>query len=165
VRPSLGEEGIDLVIGTAGPDLEGVFQQRLWDDGFSCLLRADHPRLEEPWTLDLYCALKHVLIAPRGTPGSVVDTALEEQGRRRVVVTRVAQFVPAAHIVAGSDAIVTLPTRLAELLAPSLGLVVREPPLALPRFTIWQQWHGRQQSDPAHRWLRALVAQVAAHRP
>lgn len=152
----------DLQLGTSAPEGEGIYQQRLWDDGFSCLLRRDHPRRDAPWDLDGYCALRHVLVAPRGAPGSYVDTLLEEHGRRRVIVARVAQFVPAAHIVAGSDAIATLPARLAAVLAPPLGLLVRPPPIPLPRFTIWQQWHARHHTDPAHRWLRALIARVAA---
>lgn len=162
---ALADGALDLVFGTASPDADGLFQQRLWHDGFSCLLRTGHPALDRTWDLDAYCALRHVLVAPRGTPGSLVDSLLEELGRRRTVQVRVAQFVPAAHIVAGSDAIVTLPGRLAAVLAPPLGLVARPPPFPVPRFTIWQQWHLRRHADPAHTWLRTLIASLRPPEP
>jgi DNA-binding transcriptional LysR family regulator len=159
---ALAEGALDLAIGTAGRDVDGLYQQRLFDDGFSTLLRAGHPAAEAPWDLDTYCALRHVMVAPRGTPGSVVDSILHDLGRRRFVQARVAQFVPAAHIVAGSDAVATMPSRLAALLAPPLGLLQRPPPFPVPRFTIWQQWHHRRHADPGHAWLRGLVAEAAA---
>ncbi|XXQ55254.1 hypothetical protein ACA040_003965 [Xenophilus aerolatus] len=35
-------------------------------------------------------------------------------------------------------------------------------PVDLGRFPVEMAWHLRRRHDPAHRWLRALVAEVAA---
>ncbi|HEX3773764.1 MAG TPA: hypothetical protein VHV51_04820 [Polyangiaceae bacterium] len=37
-----------------------------------------------------------------------------------------------------------------------------EPPLRLPRFSFSLAWHPRLDHDPAHRWLRALIAEICA---
>ena len=36
-----------------------------------------------------------------------------------------------------------------------------EPPLPLPPFTLYQVWHERRQEDPAHAWLRGVLAEIA----
>lgn len=153
----------DLVIGPPGLEGDGLYQQRLFDDSFSCVLARTHPLADAPWDLDLFCGLRHVLIAPRGGPGGPVDARLEALGRKRQVCVRVASFVAAAHVVAGSDLVLTMPTRLAVLLAPALDLLLRTPPapLEVPSFALAQFWHARRHHDPLHRWVRALVADAA----
>ncbi|MEU6407411.1 hypothetical protein [Microbispora sp. NPDC046933] len=34
-------------------------------------------------------------------------------------------------------------------------------PLDLPRLPVGQAWHARHDADPAHRWLRQEIRQVA----
>lgn len=157
---ALADGRVDLFMGSSGLEGDGIYSQAVWQDGFVCLLRRGHPALEQPWDLDTYCAQRHVLIAPRGTASSVVDGLLERVGRGRRVAVRVAHFLVAAHVVAGSDAIVTLPRQVAVPLARDLGLEIRLPPLDVPEFSIVQYWHERKHADPAHRWLRRLVAGV-----
>ena len=147
---------VDLLIGAAGLEGEGTYSQSLWEDGFVCVLRRGHPALAEPWTVDAYCALRHVLIAPRGVAGGVVDALLEGMGRRRRVVARVPHFLVDVDVVAASDAIVTMPRSIAVEMADR-PVVLREPPFAIPGFTIAQFWHERRNADPAHRWLRRSV--------
>ena len=70
---------------------------------------------------------------------------------------RVPHFLSAPLVVAASDAIITLPERVARAVARSHGLVVRKPPLALPSFAFSSFWHARNDDDAAHAWLRELV--------
>lgn len=124
---------------------------------FVVLARTGHPALRPgSWSLARYTELGHVLVAPRGTPGSLVDEALARLGRSRRVVARVQHFLGAAFIVARSDLIVTCPQILFTTVAPELGLVAMKPPAALrladDRTSI--VWHDRVHADPGHRWLR-----------
>jgi DNA-binding transcriptional LysR family regulator len=66
----------------------------------------------------------------------------------------------APHIIASSDLLLTMPERVARVLAPPLDLVVLEPPpeLLLTGFTISMLWHERTHSDPARCWLRDVIA-------
>jgi LysR family nod box-dependent transcriptional activator len=50
---------------------------------------------------------------------------------------------------------------VAEVFAGPLGLKLLPPPIKLPKGTIGQVWHDQQASDPALRWLRELIAEVA----
>ncbi len=139
----------------------GLYQQVLLEDHFECVLRAGHPAADR-LDLDAFLAWPHVLVAPRGQTGGVVDTALAARGLTRRVAVLLPHFLVAPHIVAASDAIVTLASRVARRVAAPLGLVLRPPPLELPGFAMAMVWHERTHRDPAARWVRARVAEIAA---
>lgn len=110
-------------------------------------------------TLETFVALPHAFIAPRGTPGGIVDDALAALGRERRVAVMLQSFLVAPWLIAQSDLVITLAERLAKALSTTLPLQVYPPPLPLPPFAIEVIWHERRHRDPAHRWLRGeLVA-------
>lgn len=108
-------------------------------------------------------ALPHALVAPRGDVGSVVDTALAKLGRRRRVALEVPHFLVAPHVVRETDLVLTLAQRLADRLAPMLGLRRLASPIELEGFTMSMVWHERQHADPAHAWMRGAIAGAAKH--
>ncbi|CAN5690897.1 hypothetical protein BH11MYX2_BH11MYX2_31300 [soil metagenome] len=65
----------------------------------------------------------------------------------------VGMVVPSS--IAATDMIATLPTRVADVVVDSVGLVRLPPPIDLPRFKISAAWHERYHHDVPHRWLRA----------
>lgn len=140
----------------------GVFHEPLFDDGFVCVMRKGHALSRGPLTLDRYCAASHLLIAPRGHRGGVVDDALLLVGRRRRVALGVPHFLTAPHLIASSDLIGTLATRLLGNFARQLSLSTRKPPLELAGFRISQVWHQRLGNDPGLIWLRSVLREVAA---
>lgn len=100
-------------------------------------------------------------MAPRGTPGGVVDDALATHGLARRVALMVPNFLVAPHIIAATDLVVTIAERLARAFAAPLPLQVLAPPLPLPGFAIAMSWHERQHRDPGHVWLREQMVAVA----
>jgi len=140
----------------------GGYEKVLFDEGFTCILRATHPLAGGKLTLARYCDAAHLLVAPRGAPGSIVDSALAEHGRTRRVALAVPHFLVVPYIVAGSDLVATLASRVAALFTETLDLVALPPPVQLPRFQIALAWHERNHHDAAHRWLREQVLAVAS---
>jgi len=152
----------DLVLGVAMPDGgAGLRSEQLFSEHFVSVLRAGHPAARRPLTLERFVALPHVLVSPSGRGESVVDTALRAKKLTRRLVLRVPHFLAAPLVIAESDAIITLPERLARAVAAQHRLVMRKPPLAIPSFSFSQFWHPRNDADPAHAWLRELVWSVA----
>lgn len=165
----LATGALDLVIGPVATDHDpprarstSIFQRVLFDDGFRCITRASHPSAGAKLTLARYCELPHLLVAPRGKPGSFVDDALAKVGRVRRVALAVPHFLVVPHLIAATDLVATLASRVAALFADSLGLVTMPPPLAIPKFRMAASWHERSQHDAAHRWLRDQVIAAAA---
>jgi DNA-binding transcriptional LysR family regulator len=138
----------------------GLYRQKLFDERFVCIVREDHPALDGHLTLDAYCALDHLLIAPRGGRG-FIDAILEERGLKRRVALKVPHFLLAPFIVVKTDLILTLAERVGRRFAELLPLRLLPPPLEIPPFTCSQVWHERKHAEAAHAWFRALIARVA----
>lgn len=152
---------VDLVVSPRAGIPEGAMQRHLFDDEFLCAVRRGHPALRRGLGLEAWAALDHVQIAPRGAPGGPVDDALASRGLSRRVVVRTPSFLAAPVLVARSDYVITAPRVVLAAVAEPLGLHTFPPPLPLPGFRIQQGWHRRAHGDPAHAWLRGVVAQAA----
>ena len=153
---------VDLALGVF-PDLPPEFRtQGLFQERFACVVRKGHPRVKGMMSLPCYLAMKHVVVAPRGRAGSVIDTTLAKRGLARTVTRFVPYFVVALDLVSQTDCVVTISERLARAYADRFGLQVLRPPLPFPPYTISQVWHPRVDADASHRWFRRLVVEVAA---
>jgi DNA-binding transcriptional LysR family regulator len=161
----LGSGVADLVIAPVTPHDEapGIFAKKLFDETFVCVVRRGHPLARKKLTLSRYAAASHALISPSGREGSFVDDALARLGLTRRVAVTVPHFLVAPHIVAGSDLVLTLASRIATTLAKPLGLALLRPPLELrlEGFRMSMLWHERTHADPGQSWVRELFSDVA----
>lgn len=153
----LGGQGDLPQVGTAG-----LLRRTLFYDRFQCFLRADHPALVEgALTVESFAQAPHALVSPGGRGPGAVDHLLQERGLRRRVALRIPHFHAAPTCIQGSDLVLTAPSALRHLLPEESPLVMVEPPLALPQHGIALVWHQRFSEEPAHRWFRGLLTQVA----
>ena len=65
-------------------------------------------------------------------------------------------------LVAGTRSIGVIPGQLARLVVTDAGLRTIRLPADFSPIAVRQLWHARHDQDPAHRWLRALVAEACA---
>lgn len=154
------------------PDLfvpSSLQKRALQPEPFVVLLRKDHPLLRKgkkrALSLDAYLSLGHLLVAPRGMPGSLVDSALEKLGKSRRVVARLQHFTSAPALIAQSDLAVTCPATVMKVMSPWFPIAAVAPPLELPMDRTSCVWHPRSQDDPGHRWLRAQLDALLRQRP
>ncbi len=177
VRPAPDDPGAALASGEVDvvlapvrsrdprPLTSGCYYRPLFAETFTCAMRAGHPAARGRLTLDRFCALDHLLVAPRGTAGGFVDDALAAVGRQRRVAVAVPHFLVAPAVVAATDLVATLASRVVAAFARSHRLVMRPPPVAVPGFTMHAIWHERTHEQAAHTWLRDQLAAVAGARP
>ena len=154
---ALTEGRADLALGFIWDLPETIQGEQLYEESFlvTGLPQAlpDAPSV----SLDAYCAADHVLISPAGDLRGVVDDRLAAMGRNRTITLGLPAFLPALAAVASSGALLTLPARLAERLAPGFGLVTATPPLEVRRFPVSVFWHRRNSADPRTAWLRSQL--------
>ena len=151
----------DLALGFIWDTPDMIRSARIYEETF---LVAAHPKLlpnAPSVSLDDYCAAQHVLISPAGDMRGVVDTQLQAMGRSRHVILGLPAFLPALAAVTTSQAMVTLPARLARAFAHGFGLVTAQPPLPLRSFPVSIFWHKRNQQDPKITWIRDQIHAVA----
>ena len=124
------------------------------------MVRRDHPTVKARLSLAQYLELRHVVVAPTGTTGSLVDTELERRGHSRRIALRVSNFLIAPVVVCQTDFINTMPTRLVRQAAKDYPLRVLPTPFPLPKFGLRLVWHPRLDNDPAQAWLRDSLINV-----
>lgn len=152
---------VDLLIGSERMVPNDMKTRRLMDERYLMAQRKGHPRGKKPIDLKTYCGLSHVLVSTSG--GSFrgdIDEQLERIGRRRRVVLSVHQFILAPMFLRITDYVATLPARFVDRFADELDTF--ELPFKARGFTLSAAWHPRNQTDPAHIWLRKRLGIVAA---
>jgi DNA-binding transcriptional LysR family regulator len=150
---------VDLGILGAGFAPPNARSRPLYLERFVCVVRRDHPRITERLSLDEFCALDQLLVAPSGGGFTAqTDDALAAIGRSRRVRLSVPHFLLAPEILVRSDMIAMLPERLARGYRERFRIF--EPPLEMPPFAIVEVWHERTHRDPALVWLREALAEL-----
>ena len=150
---------LDLSVEPRRTSGAGVVWSALLDERYTCLVWRGHPLRH----LDRagFAALQHVMVAPWGRPGGVIDEVLATSRARRRVAVQVPSFLLLPHVLVDTERIATVPRRIALLLAENHPLRVLEPPVRVPGFTLSLAWHEIHRHDPAHLWLRASVQREA----
>jgi len=155
--PELLESGeIDLAV-TPSSIPRSLQTRTLFTEDFVCMVKRRSALARGKLSLSRYLAARHVVVAPSGTPGSLVDNVLSQRGLSRQIALRVPNFLVAPIVVSAADYINTGPARLARHLAEVYPLTLLPPPLPLPDFEIKLTWHARLDHDPAQRWLRQVI--------
>jgi DNA-binding transcriptional LysR family regulator len=150
----------DLTARSQGGLAVNFAHQQLYDGEYICVMSAQH-RLarvpDEEFTIDAFCAERHMLVSFSGRPYGFIDEALERLGRTRRVMVTVNQFFTAGRVVAGSQMLTVLPRHLLPATGAPDTLVWRRLPFAVPLVHVDALWHQRLQPSAAHAWLRAAL--------
>lgn len=133
-------------------------------DRYVGIARRGHPGLKrKSLTAKAYAELPHLLFSPRGDPQGIVDEPLVLlSGRRRRIVMTVPHVLAAPLIVARTDLVTVIAERIARLYAAEFDLMLFQPPVNLPEFTINVLTSAARSGDPALQWLKQQVMHVCA---
>jgi DNA-binding transcriptional LysR family regulator len=151
---------VDLAVGFLPALDAGFYQQTLFDENFVCLAAADHPRIQGKVTKRAFCAEGHIVVSTTGTGHSIVDKTLVQHGVERRVMLRLSSFLGVARVVAQSELLVIVPSRLGDALAAQEHVQVLAPATPLPTFQVKQHWHERFHADAGNVWLRRTMAEL-----
>ncbi len=147
--------GLDIPLATATQ----LQQQRLINDRYLCMLRADHPLAQQTsLTLEQYLQLEHIHVSSRRSGPGLVDIALNKLGRRRNIKLRVQHYRVAPLVVLRTDLALTVPASLANQYPAQLF----ELPFQIPQMDWHLLWHKNQHDDPANKWLRGQLIELFA---
>ena len=159
--------GDDLALAPPQADVPGLIQRSLGTVRWAVFARADHPALarrhpgaDPRLGLAAWLRHPHVVVRTGSSSPSLVERAIAEAGHARQVGVQVPSFLAAALVVARTELFLAAPRVLLAPLARSLGLVVLDPPIALPPVPAVALWPERLHLDPGHRWFRDLVTAV-----
>lgn len=134
-------------------DTSDFVAKMLYERRFVVVTSRERPRRR----LDLksFAAADHLVVGPDADGRGFMDDYLAQHGLRRRVAATVTSFHTAAHVVARTSLVCTLPEEVVR--SAGVPLYVAEPPLSLPRLPMQLLWHPRFTTDARHRFMRELV--------
>lgn len=154
-KEALQTGGADLAVGNLPFLGGGFYRQSLFRDPYRCIARAGHPLVGPGLGLRRYLAAEHVKVDGGGNAEEVIDRELGRRRSQRAVRLRVGHYHVALAVVRATDLIAAVP---GNAVAHAQGLQVLDLPFAVRPADVRQFWHRRVHHDPAHRWLRAVLA-------
>jgi DNA-binding transcriptional LysR family regulator len=134
--------------------------QPLFRDRFVAAAWRENAEVSDPLTWAQFHRLPYLGFRLGSMP-ALADSLLDELGHARETDAVVEGFVVGALLLRGTRQITFLQERLARALETVGELRLLEPPLEFPPLIETMVWHPRSDGDPAHRWLRAHMQEVA----
>ena len=151
---------VDLAVGAFSRLIAGCRQKRLYRERYVCVVRQDHPRFTQGMSAEAFCSVPQAMVDPRGYVHERLDAWLTQQRVPRSIKLHVPYFVPLPLVIARSDVLVVMASRVAKTYAELLPLKIMPPPVKLPTYETRLFWHERFHRDPANRWLRNLYIEL-----
>ena len=152
---------IDLAVTIPEFAMSDLPSRLLYRERYVVALRPQHPLARRgAMTVERFCNYEHIVVSPTG--GSFegpTDQALSRLKLRRKVRYSMSTFLLVPEILQADDLVAVLPSRL--LRDNDKRLVVLKPPIAVPGFDVIAVWHPRVDREPAHRWLRSRLVEIA----
>ncbi|CAK4070187.1 MULTISPECIES: LysR family transcriptional regulator [Vibrio] len=156
----LGITGKDIDINDAKLTMyppNDICEAEIYRDSQMCLMRNDHPVLQQPWNLDSYLAHRHVQVRCDGNERWLLDYRLADIGKERDIAIMVPDFNSAASLCSYTDFIFTAPSHFVKLASEQLNLTVRPLPMEFPPMAYTLFWHRDRENDLALTWLRQII--------
>jgi DNA-binding transcriptional LysR family regulator len=151
---------IDAAVGNLG-SIPRVRRLALLKETYVCLVSSKHPWIGEQMTLEEYGEAKHAVVVPFAGHHMVEDI-MGEMGLRRKVALRTPHFTHLRDVVARSDIVLTLPTRIARVFAASGQVRVLSLPFHVPSFDINLYWKEQAADAAPQQWFRETIRQALA---
>lgn len=151
----------DVVVTSANRGIPGK-RQALFSDSFVCIISKTHPRLSRGHlTLSDLADLPFVRVDFGEGIVTIPDDALAAAGVDPQIAMTVPGFLSVPFMVQGSDMWGMVQARVAELYAEQLGLMIVDTPVPRSNLIEAAFWHPSKTSDPALRWLVAILRKTA----
>lgn len=133
----------------------------IFSEPYVCLVCRHHPRVTTSLSMKQYLAERHVLVSS-DTGHHLVEDRLRELGCERKVSLRVPHFSALSQIIAASDLLVTLPSRMAQLFASQDRTRVLDLPFDVAGVELTLYWYEQGGDITAQRWLCQTLRECLA---
>jgi DNA-binding transcriptional LysR family regulator len=159
VRLASGE--IDFALGYLPALNKPIKKTRLFKEHYVCMTRKDESASgKTKLSLKQFLDVSHVQIASMGSGHQIIERTLDRRGLKRSIALRVPHFLVIPNIIAGTDLIATLPSRVANAFTHQARLQVQPLPVSIPSFDVSLFWHPRFSNDPPIQWLHNLLIEL-----
>lgn len=148
---------IDLAVGNFSVFEPKGNQQKIFKEKYVCLMSKNHPSIKDKLTISNFTKARHILVSSPFSGHSLIEESLKRKGVTRKISLQIEHFTILPRLLAESDLIVTLPSRVAKLFESYTPLTTHPLPIKIPEFDVGLLWHHHQENDPGHSWLKKTI--------
>ncbi len=148
---------IDMAVGVFSEGQVHHKRKLLHTDDYLCIYNGELLEFSNPIGLDEYLSARHLVLSSKAAGHDAVgeQLAMREAKRRITMTTRHVLSIP--FIVLATPVVATIHGGLARYFVRQLGLRASPPPFEMPSVPISLLWHGSNDADPAHEWMRHMI--------
>lgn len=158
---SLMDRGeVDLVLSSPTQNNERIRSKLILTDDYVVVTRANHPTRGRRLDIRTIATTPNLSISSSLDDMGFIEDALEEHGLKRTIALE-APYLTAGSIIDQSNLMAILARNVANNLAESCAIEIRDLPFPSNSISTAMRWARRYDDQPAHLWLRALVASIA----
>jgi DNA-binding transcriptional LysR family regulator len=148
---------LDLAIAARSLGSSRIISHELFTDDYVALTRRGHPGVNGPLTLEAFARLPRVTVSSSGDDTSFLSKALAVADLHQEVVAD-APYLSLSVLLGDTDMVALLARRFAEaMITPDL--VISDLLFRASTVSCVMSWRRHLDDDPAHIWLRRIVAQ------
>ncbi len=125
-----------------------------------CAVDREHPTVGDSISTEQYFSLPHVFGRPNGYAATAEELVHRLLDIELPVHITVPSLLHLPLVLRGTRLIATLPERVAQMFAATLPIKTFPLPFETPALHEILLWHKRNESDPAHAWLRDLLVRL-----
>ena len=155
----LKEGNIDFCFDMQAPDDDRLESFLFSEEDWVIIARKENPRYKKRITAKQYFAEKHIVLALKGGKKQLIQRTMANLGGERRILAEAQQLIAIPSLVMQTNAIATIPARLAEYPIYQHQLRVLKLPFDLPKTPFHLIWHRAMNQDQGHLWLREQILQ------
>jgi len=157
IEQSLERAEADLAIGAFPALRSSLYQRRLYERTYVCLVRSQHPFAGSSLTLEQFASTPQVVVHTASGIQGNIDESLASRGLTRSHTVSMPSYLLLPPLLESDDCLAVVPEQLADVLVRHWNLVTLKLPMPLPTSTIRLYWHRRFHEDAGNIWLRQLI--------
>lgn len=152
---------VDLALGVFPNPPQDTICAPLFKEHFVGIACRNHPAItQEPLTLKAFANLSHALVTIRRDATGEVDRALAKHHLERRIALTVPHMMILPAIVASSDLVASIPSRMAHYFSKLDDIAVFEIPLEMQTWTVSMLWSKLNDKDDAIIWLHQTLQEI-----
>ncbi|MBE9028537.1 LysR family transcriptional regulator [filamentous cyanobacterium LEGE 11480] len=152
---------VDVICGIFPEQTPWHNSQLLWQEDFVCVCREQHGTIRQQLSLEEFVAADHLLVSIAEDRVGRVDRFLKQQNLTRHIALSVPHYLVAPFVLAQTDLVATLASRVAYSLRQSQSLKLLPLPIPLKPFSVFMRWHQSHDNDKAQMWLRSRLSEIS----
>lgn len=157
---ALASGEVDLAVGFFTNLTAGFHQSILFRERYVCVVRSDHPNFRSGMSVEAFAASPRALADASGMAHAAMEAELRKHGFGETTRLIVPQFMVLPLMIANSDLLVIMPSRLAKAFSMLVPIKILGTPMQLRPYDIKVYWHERFHHDPTSRWFRRALVQL-----